>query len=111
MEPLFSPPTPNFPEIIRQAAFEQRPLFIRYAGGHEAGRWRLILPDSLSLEEAGQLFRGWCLRRQACRTFRLDRVTDVAQPEGEAIAGFPIYRASGELDRVHLPSKAHLIYE
>jgi len=116
---LASPGGPR--EVIESCARETRPVWIRYEGGSNPGSGRLILPawrrspagDSATFpawrrSPAGDsaTFPAWCDWRQACRTFRFDRIAAFIAPSTDQWDSFPFFRALSELESYALkPAK------
>lgn len=68
-------------DLIRQAVYDETPLLICYqALGEIEPAWRELHP--LRLEQHGALYylHAYCLRAEANRTFRLDRITEIKKP-------------------------------
>lgn len=82
---------------LLEAIREVRPVRIRYCGGSEPHRDRLVLPGLVFRDSQfnSDYCLAWCSVREACRLFRTDRIRSVTRCDE---CHFPYYRATGELE-------------
>ncbi len=74
-EPLFYSDEPHLWRVLA-ACWQQEPLTFDYWGGTEPGARRTVVPRSVfTVPGYGGIWcEAWCTRRNALRTFRLDRM-------------------------------------
>lgn len=78
--------------LIRQAIVQKRVLALRYFGAGGA-TWRQVKPARLCYKGSAWYLQGLCLTRQAFRTFKLSRITELSvtqEPFSETLAPPPI---------------------
>ncbi|MCJ2011890.1 helix-turn-helix transcriptional regulator [Methylobacterium sp. J-076] len=68
--------------LIREACWREERLTLRYTDEHGADTQRTILPLAIVYTEQRSVVLAWCLRREAFRMFRLDRIRDARTGTG-----------------------------
>ncbi|MGM9612440.1 MAG: helix-turn-helix transcriptional regulator [Butyricicoccus sp.] len=74
--------------LFKNAILTRRTLSFRYAAAGQFPRLRTVLPARLAYKGQAWYLQGWCTERNAFRTFKLSRITDVCET-GESFAPLP----------------------
>jgi predicted DNA-binding transcriptional regulator YafY len=83
----------GFLSVVREAMSSERTLSLSYADAKDRVTERRVWPVHIGFHEDRQTLDGWCLLRQAFRSFRADRIRSaevLSQPYGRtrrALAG------------------------
>ncbi|MDP1669065.1 helix-turn-helix transcriptional regulator [Phaeovulum sp.] len=72
------PPPPVDPDLLREAAWEERALDLSYADADGSITTRRIYPLSIVVLDRTEMLLAWCCLRQDFRTFLLERMRAVA---------------------------------